>query len=83
MKQEDIALVLISVGVSAMFSFVVGNYILGGTSRSTDVEVVKPISSDFQLPDARFYNSQSLNPTLDITIGDDGNQLPFNEQTTN
>ncbi len=78
MKQQDIALIIVVVAVSALLSFFVSNFLLGGTDRSTEVEVVTPIRSEFNRPNERFFNSSSLNPTIDIVIGDDGNQQPFN-----
>ncbi|MCA9349373.1 hypothetical protein KC878_04530 [Candidatus Saccharibacteria bacterium] len=79
MRQKDIALIVFASGMSALIAFALGNYVLGGTNRSTNVETVQAITAEFQLPDSRFFNDNSLNPTTTIQIGDSNNPNPFKD----
>lgn len=81
MKQKDIATIVLVSGLAAVFAFVIGNVVLGGTDRRTDVETVQAINSNFPLPDDRFFNELSLNPTKTIQIGDTTNPDPFADGT--
>ena len=58
--------------VSAIFSYVLSNALFGGSDSSKLLSApdVQPISAEFQQPDPRYFNKESLNPTKDITIGD-------------
>ncbi len=81
MKQSDIAMLVLIVVISLMFSFFVGGAILGGESaRSTEVEVVEPITADFPDPDTAVFNKQSVNPTQTITIGGSNSDSPFSTE---
>jgi hypothetical protein len=79
MKQKDVALIIVIIGGAAIVSFVIFGFIFGKqTSAKVNVEVVEPISASFELPNTKFFNSASLNPTQTITISPDSNQNPFN-----
>lgn len=78
MKQKDIAIIIIVVFVSGVFSFFISNALFAAPKDlQTEVEVVEPISATFNQPDARYFNNDSINPTQPITIGDGQNQQPF------
>jgi hypothetical protein len=78
MKQKDLALILIIVFISVIFSYIVSSKVFGTPkSRQQEVDVVQPISSSFQKPDSRFFNSNSYDPTQVIQIGQNNNQNPF------
>lgn len=79
MKQKDIAL-FIAVGmVSALFSVLISNFFFTPKNvKSQKAEIVEPITTDFQRPDGRFFNKDSINPTKRIQIGDNTNTVPFN-----
>lgn len=80
MKQKDVPLIIISVFSAAILSFVVSNLIFGSSSsRKEKVEVVKPITSEFNSPkkDDIYFNGNSIDPTQLIRIGDGSNDQPF------
>lgn len=78
MKQKDIAVIILVVFFSGVFSYFVSNAIFATPEDlKTKVEVVEPITADFTEPDSRYFNANSVNPTLNITIGDGQNQQPF------
>lgn len=81
MKSKDWEVIGIVVVVAAMITFAVATLLFGGkNTKILKVEVVSPISSDFPLPNTKYFNEDSLNPTQEIKIGEDSNSSPFNGQ---
>jgi hypothetical protein len=79
MKQKDLALIVIVVIISVVFSVGVSKVVFSSPKdRRQKVEVVQPISADFPMPDPQYFNSQSVDPTRLITIGNSANPDPFN-----
>ena len=78
MKQKDITLIAVVVFISAISSFLLSKSLISSPkSRHQKVEVVQVITSDFLPPDARYFNSNSIDPTQVITIGQNNNSNPF------
>lgn len=80
MKQKDIALIVVTVFISAVFSVLLSNFLIAPSSkRQEKVEIVDKITADFVQyePDTRYFNKDSVNPTKRITIGQDTNDKPF------
>lgn len=78
MKQKDIAIIIGVAIVSAIFSYVISSALFGGAEKANlTAPKVEPISADFPQPDPRYFNTNSLNPTKTITIGDSTNTQPF------
>lgn len=81
MKAKDWSVIAVVVLISGMITFVVANLFLGGQKAPRlKVEVVEAISADFPLPNNKYFNENSINPTKEIKIGDDNNQTPFDGQ---
>lgn len=79
MKQKDIALIAVIVFISALVSFFVSNAIFAPPkNRQQAVEVVEPITADFPIPDARYFNTGTFDPTQPINVGQNSNNNPFN-----
>lgn len=79
MKQKDIALILVVVFISVVFSIFVSKAIfISPKNRQEQVEVIQPITEDFPQPDTRYFNSNSFDPTKAINIGQNANTNPFN-----
>lgn len=80
MKQKDIALIAVIAIVSATLSFVLsGKLFVTPENRQQQVEVVDAITTEFKQPDQRFFNANSINPTIDTQL-DNTNQTPFNSK---
>jgi hypothetical protein len=78
MKQKDIALIVVVGVISAIASLFLSNALITSPkSRQQKVEVVTPISSSFNTPDKKYFNSESIDPTKLIQIGDNTNTDPF------
>lgn len=88
MKRNDLMLIGLVGFIAIIFSFIISNAIWGNPKKNAiKVPVVTPISSKFPLPQTDdnykpFFNSNALDPTQLIQIGNSNNQVPFN-QTNN
>lgn len=81
MKQKDLALIAAVVVFSVIVSLVVSKILIAPPkNRQQRVEVVQAIDDTFNTPDSRYFNSNALDPTLLIQIGDSTNPTPFNGQ---
>lgn len=81
MKQKDILVIVIVVFISGIFSLFFTKLIFPESkTRNEKVEVVQPITSEFNKPDQKYFNSNSIDPTQIIKIGDSNNNQPFNNQ---
>ena len=78
MKSKDLSTIAIIVVVSAVLSFVISSKIFTSPKQTHQkVEVVNPISTDFPTPDNKYFNAQSIDPTVKITIGTSNSSNPF------
>lgn len=80
MKQKDIMTIGLVAFVSIIVSLVVTNLIFNGSKNQT-VENVPSITSYFPTPDSHYFNSNSIDPTQLIEIGNGVNPTPFNQPT--
>lgn len=79
MKQKDLALIIVIAFISAIVSFFVSTKLfVTPSNRQQKVEAVDAISSSFQVPDKKYFNSNSVDPTQQPKVGSDNNQNPFN-----
>ena len=85
MKKHDLMLIGLVAFIAIIFSFIISNSIFGNQKKNAiKVPVVTPISSKFPLPQTDdnykpFFNSNALDPTQLIQIGNSNNQVPFNQ----
>lgn len=78
MKQKDIVLILVVVLISSGISLTVTKMLFTSPkNRQEKVEVVEPISGEFTQLSDKYFNSNSIDPTLTIKIGDNNNDSPF------
>ena len=78
MKQTDIAMLILIVSITLLISYFLGNALLvGDTARSTEVETVEAISSEFAQPDEDIFNEDAINLTQTIIIGETESTDPF------
>ena len=85
MKRNDALLIGLVAFIAVILSFVISNTVFGNPKKNAiKVPVVTPISSQFPLPQTdqsykAFFNSNALDPTQLIQIGNNNNQVPFNQ----
>jgi len=79
MKQKDLAVIIIVVFISGILSFFISNMFFALPKQKVQkVEVVAPITPDFPVPDSKYFNNNSIDPTQIIHISGNNNQAPFN-----
>lgn len=82
MKQKDIAVIIVVAFLAGVISFFVANKIfVTPENRQQKVQVIDKLTSDFQKPDNRFFNQESINPSRNTTL-QDTNQTPFTGNTS-
>lgn len=78
MKKNDLGIMIAVAIFAGIFSLVLSNLLF--TPKSTKglkAQRIDAVESSFQQPDKRYFNSESINPTQLIQIGDDPNAQPF------
>ena len=78
MKKNDLTVIITVAFFSVLVSLLISNKVFV-TDKLRKQEVGKPdvITADFPLPDSRFFNKDSLNPTTNSGL-ENTNQTPFN-----
>jgi hypothetical protein len=78
MKQKDILTIVAAVIASVIVSLLVSSKVFAPPKdRMQQVEVIPSISSNFNLPDSKYFNSGSIDPTQLIQIGGNNTSNPF------
>ncbi len=78
MKRKDLGLIAVVIIISTAFALVMSSFIIGSpTKNPQEVEVVDPISTNFPPVQKRYFNSNAIDPTQVIVIGESGNADPF------
>ena len=71
MNKNNFAILIFIVVVAAGISYAVGSAVLGKrANKPIDVETAQAISSDIVAPEPSVFTSDAINPTVQITIGD-------------
>lgn len=69
MKKSELAMIVLIASISALMAYLVAQSILGGiTSESVKVKTIDRIESTFEQPDAALFNSDAINPTVEVQI---------------
>lgn len=72
MKKTDIAMIILIATLSVGIAFFVVSSIPGlslSSDTSEDVKTIDRYSSTIEEPNKAVFNSNAINPTVDITIG--------------
>jgi hypothetical protein len=73
MKKTDIAMIIFIASISVLIAYFVGNALIGDVKKETvKVKTADKITTDIAEPDATVFNSNAINPTVEVIIG--GNQ---------
>ncbi len=71
MKKSDIAMIILIASVSILVAYFVAKGLVGDVqNQSAKVKVAEPISATVDQPDARIFNTNAINPTVEVIIGD-------------
>jgi hypothetical protein len=81
MKKKDLSTIGAVAVASAIISFILSGMLFSTPdNRKQNVEIVEPISTKFERPDAMYFNESSINPAQNIQIGTDQNSNPFGSE---
>lgn len=71
MKKSDIAMIILIASVSVIVAFFVANQItfLKVPEEGQKVKVAERIEPTVKAPDAKVFNGQAINPTIQTVIG--------------
>jgi len=71
MKKSDIAMIILIASISVMVAYFVAKAVIGDTqNQSVTVKTADSISTDIAQPDSSVFNSNAINPTVQVIIGD-------------
>lgn len=71
MKKSDIAMIILIASISVMVAYFVAKAVIGDTqNQSVKVKTVDSISTNITQPDSSVFNSNAVNPTVQVIIGD-------------
>lgn len=69
MKKTDLAMVVLIAAVSVVAAYFITQAILGDkVTEAKKVQKVDAISSEITEPDPAIFNSQAINPTVEVQI---------------
>ncbi|MGE5309630.1 MAG: hypothetical protein ACM3JF_00950 [Sphaerimonospora mesophila] len=78
MKKTDWAMVILIVAIVGVASyFVVGALLPSPGENPETVETATAISSDYKTPSEKNFSADAINPTVKVTIGNQGGEEPF------
>lgn len=73
MKKADIAMILLIAGLGIAIGYIVASNIsfLKVPEKGVTVQTVQEISDDVAKPDTAVFNSNAINPTVEVFVGQD------------
>jgi hypothetical protein len=75
MKRSDIAMIILIASISALIAYFVADSVIGDVQEETvKVKTADPITADVEKPDPTVFNSNAINPTVEVIIGDNQSQ---------
>ena len=78
MKKSDWALVVLIVAIAGLISYFIANALLPAPNKDPQtVPTATVISSDVVQPSDQIFNANAINPTVQVTIGNQNPSSPF------
>lgn len=72
MKKTDIAMIILIASVCMLISYFVTKAMIGdAVNKPVKVKTTEQISKDVTQPDPKIFNKEAINPTVEVTIGND------------
>jgi peroxiredoxin len=82
MKQKDLTFLIVSIFIGITLSIIVAKLVINTSSNiQQQVVVVPSITTNFQQPNTKYFNSNAIDPTQIINIAPSNNQNLFNQAT--
>jgi hypothetical protein len=71
MKKSDIAMIILIASISVLIAYFVAKAIVGDVQNETvKVKTAESISTNITQPDTSVFNTNAINPTVQVIIGD-------------
>lgn len=78
MKRNEVALLLVIVGLVVLTTFFLLNTLFGEAAlKEVNVQTADEISTSVATPDPTVFKKDAINPAVSITIGNQSDQQPF------
>lgn len=75
MKRTDIAMIIFIASISVLLSYFIANALVGeAKNEAVIVKTADSINAQVDQPDNRIFNSEAVNPTVEVYIGSEGGQ---------
>jgi len=75
MKKSDIAMIILIASVSVLIAYFIAKAVIGDVSNeSVQVKTAERITAEVTEPDPSIFNSNAINPTVEVIIGDRSGQ---------
>lgn len=75
MKKSDIAMIILIASISMLVAYFAAKALVGDVqNQSVKVKTTEKISTDVTEPDPKVFNSNAINPTVEVIIGNQNNQ---------
>ena len=75
MKKSDIAMIILIASISVLVAYFVAKAVVGDVqNESVKVKTTEAITTDVVQPDTSVFNSNAINPTVEVIIGGDKSQ---------
>lgn len=73
MKKTDIAMIILIAGVGVILAYFIASSVpfLKLPEEGVKVRTIDPIYSEIEEPDKKIFNSDAINPTVEVIIGQD------------
>lgn len=72
MKKTDVAMIILIASMSILIAYFVAKGVLGDAdSQSATVQIAEKIDATIKDPDTKTFNSNAINPTVEVIIGGD------------
>lgn len=69
MKKTDLAMIVFIASVSMLIAYFIGNSIFGNvTNKGEQVKTIDAISTSIQEPDKTVFNTNAINPAVEVQI---------------
>ena len=80
MKKTDIATIILIASISVLVAYFAAKALIGDVqNESVKVKTTEPITTEVSEPDPSVFNSDAITPTVEVIIGNGGNQENSNQ----
>jgi hypothetical protein len=71
MKKSDVAMIILIASISILVAYFVAKAVVGDVqNESVKVKTADKITTKVEEPDKTVFNSDAINPTVEVIIGD-------------